>query len=172
MTNITLDDLLKNFHLLRSDPRRYLELCNEFIAKNPHDPIAYLDRHHAWERLDRPDLALADIETSIRLKPRSEAFDARGCVLRHVGRYQEAIEDFDRAEALDPEGWQASPGPIFRADCHARLGHLDAALADCRYFPDDLRWPGPFGLPAGSKAEIIAEIRRRALASQRDTPTG
>jgi tetratricopeptide (TPR) repeat protein len=139
-------------------------LCNAFIQENPHDPHGYFDRHLAWDRLGRHDLALADIESSIRLKPDSGAFDARGCVLRQIGRYEEAIEDFNRAAALDPESWYGGPGPIFRADCHARLGNLEAALADCEHFPDDMRWPGPFGLPSGGKEDVKHEMRRRALA--------
>lgn len=170
MAEKPIDTLLANFHLLRSDPRRYLELCNDFIRERPRDPIGFFDRHRAWKRLGRPDLALADLEKSHALNPCSETHDARGSLLRHMGRFEEAVTAFDQAEALDPEGWRNGPGPIFRADCHARLGDADAALADCAHIPSDLRWPGPFGLPAGGKEEITTELRRRAMAAQKRRP--
>ena len=56
---------------------------------------------------------------------------------------------------------------ISLADCHARLGNLEAALADCAALRDDHWTPGVFGAPAGTKAEVTAEIRRLALALRR-----
>lgn len=57
-------------------------------------------------------------------------------------------------------------GPLFRADCHARLGDEAAALADCETMPDDHWTPGLFGTPVGTKQEVAAELRRRAAAAR------
>ena len=88
-------------------------------------------------------------------------------VLRQLGEYRKAIDDFDRSDALDAKGFVDSWGPLFRADCHARLGNEEAALADCARLADDHWTPGIHGSPAGNKQEVIAEIRRRAVAARR-----
>jgi len=91
--------------------------------------------------------------------------NARGDVLHALGRYQEAIESYKRSEALDPTQWIGGFGPLFRADCHARLSNEAAALADCDTMLDNHWTPGLFGTPAGTKQEVAAELRRRAAAA-------
>jgi tetratricopeptide (TPR) repeat protein len=161
---VTRDDFTAQFDLLRSEPEKYLGLAEEFIRQNPDDSHGYFTRHWAWKRLGRMDLALADLDHSLRLEPHAVTFRARGSVYRAIGRNQEAVNDFDRSQSIDPESWAGSFGPLFRADCHAKLGNLEAALADCAALRDDHWTPGVFGAPAGTKAEVTAEIRRLALA--------
>jgi len=167
MRELTFDDLLQQFHLLRSDPQRYLALSEEFIQQHPDDPDGYLSRHWAWGRLGRHDLALADLNKALGLEQNPVSFQERGMVLRQLGEYRKAIDDFDRSDALDAKGFVDSWGPLFRADCHARLGNEEAALADCARLADDHWTPGIHGSPAGNKQEVIAEIRRRAVAARR-----
>jgi hypothetical protein len=50
---------------------------------------------------------------------------------------------------------------LYQADCHSRLGNKPAALAACARLADDHWTPGLVGAPAGSKAEVIAEVQRR-----------
>jgi tetratricopeptide (TPR) repeat protein len=148
--------------LLRSDPDRYLALVQTYVQEHPSDPVGYFRRHHAWERLGRRDLALKDLDHCLRLEPDWITFLARGRLLRDMGRYENAISDFNRAEAADPEAWPTALGPLYRADCYARLGNEAAALADCARLPDDHWTPGVFGTPAGDKHEVTAEIREIA----------
>ena len=167
MRKLTHDDLLQQFHLLRSEPQKYLELIEEFIQRNPSDPNGYFRRHNAWDRLGRKDRALDDLNKSLTLEQHPITLKARGILLRGLGRYREALRDFDRVEALDPDLFVDSWCPLFRADCHAQLGNEEAALTDCARLTDDHWTPGLFGAPAGNKQEVIAEIRRRAAAARR-----
>ena len=148
-----------DYKLLKSDPHRFLALVQEHVRQRPSDPIGYFRRHHAWESVGRRDLALKDLDHCLSLEPDWITFLARGRLLRDMGRYRDAIADFDRAEAANPESWPTALGPLYRADCHARLGNETAALADCARLPDDHWTPGVFGTPAGDKQQVTTKIR-------------
>ena len=78
---------------------------------------------------------------------------------------------FGRGEALDPALWEADAiGPYFQADVYARLGDEASALAHCARLPDDFWTPGLDGAPAGGKAQIAEELRRRAADARRNRP--
>jgi tetratricopeptide (TPR) repeat protein len=164
------DEVLTMHKMLRSDPRRYLEITNQWIADDPTNSSAYFDRHFAWMTIGEPQRALEDLNKMIDLEPEPHpiSFMSRAHVFRHLGEYQKAIEDFDRAEAMDPKEWQDGAfGPFFQADTHARLGNEQAALAYCARLPDDFWTPGFEGAPGGGKAEIADELRRRAAQARR-----
>jgi tetratricopeptide (TPR) repeat protein len=163
---LTQEEIDRQFQLWRTDPKKLWEVTNKRVVEHPDSPNAYFGRHQAWKRLGRPDLALADLDKSLSLEDHSVTHDARGKILRELGRYHEAIEAHNRSEHLDPQDWRAGFGPLFRADCYARLGDEAAALADCATLPDDHWTPGMFGLPAGNKQEVAAELRRRAAAAR------
>jgi len=167
MPAVTDEDLLKSHDLLRSEPQRYLALANEVVRQDPSNPNGFFSRHHAWMQLGRPDLALEDLNRSMDLEAHYVTLRARGNVLRGLGRYAEAINDFDRSEALNPIAWQEAYGPLFRADCHARLGNETAALADCDCLPEDHWTPGVYGAPPGTKAEVIAQVRQLVASAKR-----
>ena len=164
---LSADDLIKNFHLLRSHPVKYLALAQEFVRQNPNDPGAYFSRHWGWAELGRMDRALADLDRALSLEQHPVTYGARAMVLRAIGRHRDAIDDFNRAEALATDRSKVDFDRLFRADCHARLGDEKAALADCALLRDDHWTPGVFGAPKGNKQEVIAEIRRRAAAGRR-----
>jgi tetratricopeptide (TPR) repeat protein len=163
---ITHDDVDQHFQLLRSNPEEFLGLANKLVEQQPNDANAYFVRHQAWSRLGCFDLALADLDTSLGLEDHFITHDARGKALRNLGRYREAIDAYNRSEKMDPTQWRGGFGPLFRADCYANLGEEAAALADCETMPDDHWTPGMFGLPAGNKQEVAAELRRRAAAAR------
>lgn len=160
-----------DYKLLRSDPKRFLAIVQDQVRRHPTDSIGYFRRHHAWERLGRKDLALKDIDHCLSLKPTCIRFLARGRLLRGMGRHQDAITDFNRAEAADPELWTAAMGPLCRADCYARLGNEAAALADCMRLPEDHWTPGVFGTPAGNKQEVTEKIKKIARRHSRGNKT-
>jgi len=59
--------------------------------------------------------SLGAIETAIKVQPRfAKAHHARGIVLRHLGRQDEAKSAFERAYALDPS--LVAPGPTVKVD--------------------------------------------------------
>ena len=166
MAKITHEYLMQNFDLLRTDPQKYLGLAKELVRSNPDSPDGYFSRYHAWSRLGRKDLALADLNKTISLEQHWVNYDARGSLLCELGRFRGALDDLNRAEAMDPEEWAGAFGLLVRANCHARLGDETAALADCARLPDDHWTPGLYGAPAGNKVQVIAEIRRRAAAAR------
>jgi tetratricopeptide (TPR) repeat protein len=163
---VTREDIDRQFHLLRTNPAKFLELTNKLVARQPADPNAYFSRHWAWENLGSPDLALDDLDKSLALEDHYVTHSAKGRLLHGMARYKEAIASFDRCQEMEPEDWPEAFGPLFRADCYARLGDEAAALADCDTLPDDHWTPGLFGAPAGNKREVAAELRRRAAAAR------
>jgi tetratricopeptide (TPR) repeat protein len=168
MKEPTTPEEVKVLHnLLRSDPQHYLQIVDEWIADNPANSHAYFDRHFAWLELGEPRRGLDDLTVSIQLNPRPVAFWSRGEVYRRIGEYEKALEDFDRAEHIDPAQWVENAfGLLVQADCHARLGNEVAALACCARLYDDFWTPGIEGAPGGGKAEI-AETLRRVAANAR-----
>ena len=170
MKEPTTPEEVKVLHdLLRSDPQHYLQIVNEWIAENPRNSHAYFDRHFAWMKLGQPRRALDDLDTVIQLDPKPIAFWTRGEVYRHIGEYEKALGDFDRAEAIDPEGWEKDTvlGLLDQADTHARLGNEAAALACCARLPDDFWTPGMNNTPSGGKAEIAEKVRQIAADARR-----
>jgi tetratricopeptide (TPR) repeat protein len=164
------DEVLAMHKMLRSDPQRYLGIVNQWIADDPTNSSAYFDRHFAWMEIGEPDRALDDINKVIELEPKTRAisFLARAHVYRHLGEYEKAIEDYSRAEAIDPVEWQDGAfGPFFQADTYARLGDETAALACCARLPHGFWTPGFEGAPGGGKAEIADELRWRAAQARR-----
>lgn len=73
---------------------------------------------------------------------------------------------------MDQKLWIDAYGPLFRADCYARLGDEASALADCAFLKDDHFLPyGLFGTARGSKQDVIEEIRRRAALARNGRPS-
>jgi tetratricopeptide (TPR) repeat protein len=164
----TAEELRALHDILRADPQRYLQIVNGWIEQNPESSHAYFDRHSAWMKIGEPQRALVDLNKAIELRqqPTAMAFMARGEVYRHLGQHQKALEDFDRAETIDPADWQHGIvfGLLYQADSHARLGHEAAAMNCCARLPDDFWTPGLNGAPSGNKAEVTEKLRGIAAA--------
>lgn len=174
MSDPTLRELEAQHRLLLADPASYVALKTDEIQRNPRDSHAYFNRHQGWLRLGKIDEALADINAAIALREDPVGYLCRGEIYCQLGRYRSALEDFDRAEQLDPSGWSDLWGPLHQADCHSRLGNEQEGLAACARLADDHWTPGLVGTPAGSKADVFAEVRRRLAALRagpNDEPT-
>jgi len=120
--------------------------------------------------IGEPTRALEDLNKAIELERGTEpiSFLSRGQVYRHLGEYENAIKDYNRAEALNPAQWQEDAlGPFFQADAHARLGDEASALACCARLPDEFWTPGLAGAPGGNKAEIADKLRSIAAKARR-----
>ena len=166
----TAEELRVLHDILRVDPQRYLRIVNRWIEQNPENSHAYFSRHSAWISIGEPQRALADLNTAIELQRQPDAisFMSRGEVYRHLGRHKDALEDFDRAETIDPADWQHGIvfGLLYQADSHARLGNEAMALKCCARLPDDFWTPGINGAPSGDKAEVAAKLRVIAAAAR------
>jgi tetratricopeptide (TPR) repeat protein len=166
MSKITYDDLQKQHGLLRSDPQRFVTLCNQYIEQNPSDPGGYINRYYGFDRLRQKDLALRDLNMALSLDPHPLTHMDRGIHLLTMGEYQKAIDDFDRAESLTPDDFVLLWGPFYRAACHARLGNEEATRADCARIRDNHWMPGIFNTPKGNKQEVTVELTRLAAAAR------
>jgi tetratricopeptide (TPR) repeat protein len=162
----TPEELLAAHKILRADPQRYLRIVNEWISKDPTNSHAYFSRHLAWMHVGEPRRALDDLNRAIGFEGQHDPMSlmSRGEVYRHLGEYDNALKDFDHAEAIDPRQWEKDIvfGLLFQADLHARLGNESAALASCARLPDDFWTPGIHGMPSGGKADIADKLRRTA----------
>jgi tetratricopeptide (TPR) repeat protein len=163
---MTHDDLMQQFDLLRTDPERYLALCNEYVQQCPSDPGAYFSRNQALNRLGQKELALKDLDKSLALEDNGTVRLARAELLARLDRYRDAIEEFDRAEAMYRQTFADHGAAQYRAYCHAKLGDEESALADCALLPDDHWLPTIRGLPGGTKDELIATMREIAAAAR------
>ena len=167
MSKITSSDLERNFHLLRSEPEKYLAMAEELVRADPESPNGYWSRSLAYETLQQYELALADLNKVLSIEQKWIVYESRGNILRMLDRHREALDDFNRAEAIDPNDWNGGFGHLFRADCHAHLGNEKAALQDCAALRDDHWTPGILGAPAGNKEQVTAEIRRIAAHARK-----
>jgi tetratricopeptide (TPR) repeat protein len=168
MRHQTLEQMRAEHEILRRDPQKYVKMMTSHIQGDPNDAHSYFCRHHGWVKLGRFDEALADLDKSLALREHYTAHSARGQVLCHMGRYREALVNYYRSAELDSDGWYGDWGILERANCHASLGDEASALADCARLGDDFSHPGFGGLPGGNKAEVTAEIRRRARVAKQN----
>ena len=169
MKQPTTPDEVKALHdIRRTDPQRYLKIVDGWLNENPNNHLAYCGRHFGWMDLGEPHRALEDMNKVVELNPDADAFFLRGEVLRHLGEYEKALDDFDRSERMNPDDWEnLGFGLLFQADCHARLGDEDKALACCERLPDDFWTPGIFEAPGGDKTAVAPQLRLIAAEARR-----
>jgi tetratricopeptide (TPR) repeat protein len=160
-------DLVEATECLRDEPLRSLAICQRYLAIHPDDPSGLFSRNQAWKRLAEFQKALADMDRVLVLNPSSGGYSSRGQLFRTMGDCERAVADFTQARELDDSESETSHDPLFRADSLAQLGHLEDALSDCAFIPEDHWMPEHSGLPGGGKAEFVEEIRRRALAARK-----
>jgi tetratricopeptide (TPR) repeat protein len=153
------------YQLLWTHPEQYLRIAEDTIRQYPEDPRGYRDCVTYWMQFEKYDYALCDIDHVLALEDSTGMRLERGVVLRCLGRYHEAIEEFNRCEAEKP-GMYSPLIEINRAACHARLGNLEAALADCARLPDDHCMPGSDGALGGTKSQVIETARRLAAEAK------
>jgi Tfp pilus assembly protein PilF len=90
----TEEELLADHKLQRSDPRRYIQIANEWIRKNPRKANGYFRRHFAWLQLGEPQKALDDINKAIAIEPDQVSVHRRAKVYRKMGEHRKAYRRF------------------------------------------------------------------------------
>jgi tetratricopeptide (TPR) repeat protein len=79
-----------------------LFLCDQAIASNPNDALAYNERGAAYSWMDQYDKAIESYTKAIQLDPTSAVtWRNRGSVYFHKGEYAKAVADCNEAIRLD-----------------------------------------------------------------------
>ena len=117
---------LGNCYRTLKDSERALEAFEQAIKLDPADLPARFNRAATLQDLRAFDQAVEEYGELVRLSPNAETFFNRGACLQKIGRQIEAINDFKRAIAIDPN--------LAEAFCnlglaHRTLGNLSAALS-------------------------------------------
>jgi tetratricopeptide (TPR) repeat protein len=150
--------------LSKRNPRAVLALADDFTRRWPTWPMPYHDRFHIHARRRQWRQALYWLDRAVSLdRHRAQARFNRALFLIERKRYARAVRDLKIAERLD-DGWLGELVPLYLAECHLRLGQLNAAEACCARVSDDLVWPPLRWRYDASKHLILADIQRRRAA--------
>jgi predicted O-linked N-acetylglucosamine transferase (SPINDLY family) len=93
---------LGNCHRALGNPETALEAYDRAIQLDPADLPARVNRAATLLALQASDRAIEEYDEIIRQSPDAQALCNRGVCLQKTGRTLEAIEDFERAIAIDP----------------------------------------------------------------------
>lgn len=116
-------------------PEEALALYEAWIPQaNSHDLRHHLTWARAYQRFDRPDLAVpqytrALIQGYVNDQLAAHILDARGSCWHELGKTGRAIDDWQRAISRADWDWQPHQ---HLAEAYLRLGEADAALALCQ----------------------------------------
>jgi len=157
--------------LLHTHPEQYLRIAEETIRKYPSDSQGYEDCADYYVDMGQYDEALRYFNKGSVLNPDRIVIPfERATILQRAGRYQDALQAFDACQ--QDEQWLGDILYANRATCYAKLGDLEAALAQCAKIADDYHSYSAYGEFGGSKAQIIDTVRRVASAVRKDQPHG
>ena len=150
--------------------KKTIETATERINREPQNPVPYIDRADAYLHVWMSKLAQEDSEKAISLHPdtvirKSNSYCNRGEALIQLDKYTEALEDLNKAIAIDEENAEAY---YFRGMAQERLGHVNLAIRDYEQARD-------FGFaPKGVQvdfAEYMASLQR-AIKKEWHPPKG
>ncbi len=79
---------------IENEARQVVELYNKAIQSHPNDPAVYRGRAEAYQRLEKFDLSLNDLNVCLRLAPKDAlALASRARLWLRTGHNREAIAD-------------------------------------------------------------------------------
>ena len=97
------------------------------IELNPGEPEAYINRAAAYASTSEFDLSLRDLEASLALNPKAEAYHNLGDIHFKQDNYEQAVQDYSMALELD----HANTGAyLYRAHALRYLDHFNDAIRD------------------------------------------
>jgi len=92
--------LLARAYLETGSPERSVQPFNEAIRLNPEFLTLYEFRATAYETLGEYEMSLKDYDKIIEFNPTHSAFTQRAIALYALGRFEEAVTDFEDAITL------------------------------------------------------------------------
>jgi tetratricopeptide (TPR) repeat protein len=112
------------------------------IALNPQDAAAKFNRALVATLLGRLEAAEADLDDSLSLEETPAAHNNRGSVRAQQGKHREAIDDYDRALALDPTDnaarYNRSYSLLMLDELDAARSDIDVVLSDSPNLPVEI----------------------------------
>lgn len=110
------------------NPREAVADFSEALRMSPEDPVSLEMRARAWIASQDLPRALRDLDEAIRFskQPGVDLLMQRGELRSALGKQEAALEDLDRALAIDP---QSAASTLFRAKALHRLRRIDEAKA-------------------------------------------
>jgi len=117
-----------NVFLALNRNREVLADADALVTLQPENPAGYLAKGIVYTRLNQPDSAMPNLNKCLFISPAIElALNLRGRLLvNNYQRFSEALADFNKAIALNPNGDYY----LSRSICYYRLGDLEHAKAD------------------------------------------
>lgn len=111
-----------------------IRIFDEYIRLRPQDPNGYICRGNLRHLTQEQRAAIGDYTDAITIKPDcSRAFYLRGCAHADMGAIDEAIRDYGDAIRFGPD--DPNQDALYcRAECLARLGRHEDAIADLNGF--------------------------------------
>lgn len=138
-----------------------LLVYNALIAAYPDCTELFFRRGGVYFLLKRYDESIADRDRAEALGRRNaQLYFVRAMTKSAAGYFRLAIEDFEKAEAHDDDGYFGDILRLERADCYVELGMYGMAIAECMQVDDNYlrpNWPGA----VGAKHRYIAAIKKR-----------
>ena len=115
-----------------TDAKRAIEYLSNAIKLQPDYADAYINRGSAYIILGQYQLAIADINQAMRLKPDDAyyLYYNRAAAYSALGLYQRAIEDYNEALRLKPDDILDGSAYRSRGNAYAILGQYQLAIED------------------------------------------
>lgn len=165
---------LGNFHYSRQEWPEAIAAYEAAIRINPEFAPAYNQLGYSLRNLGRLDEASKAFCTYMKLVPdEPNPYDSHAELLLLMGRYRDAIAEYQRALAINPS---FAPSYVGIGSAHLMLGDVPAArkaFATLRYLATDEGqrrqanvWLASASLHEGNPAEAIALIRENLEAAR------
>lgn len=138
---------------------------SDSIGVNPQNAIAYAYRGICYSNLRKYDEALADLNTAVTLGPCDLIYRSRGEGLLILGRYRDAVSDFDRALGYGGEVFP-SPTREDKAIALLALGENGKALSELNYCVkkcrdvESLYWRARVKFKMKDEAGALADLKQ------------
>lgn len=112
------------------NPEKEIREATDAIARNQKDALAYERRAAAYNRLEKYDLALKDLNESIKLKSNSPvAYFHRGLAYAKLKRFPAALADLNKCIAMRPT---LAAAYALRASVYIGMEKYQLALKDAK----------------------------------------
>lgn len=125
-----IDSFVSDLYAEMGDYQRALEYANKAIEADTANVSLRADRADIYSEMDSVDAMMADLAFNIEQQPdEANGYFARASSCLFLGRYKEAIEDYNTGLAIEPsDSW----GHYMRGRCYEATGDTAKAYKDYR----------------------------------------